>query len=258
MGKVNIQDVIQDLASTQREKREAAIRQILVRRKEAAPELLKVLELVKAVPLGAPVALNDWSWFLAAYLLAQFGEKAALPILIEQFSMPPTHIERVFKDILTEDLPRLLATLAADNPAPLKGLVENRDIHESVRASALWGYTILGTTGSVPLGEATAYFSALFTGGLERTPSQVWPTLIASCAVVHALHLKEDILAAYHEELADPSAYPWKEVEREWSLDPERSLKLLAEESGGLIRDVWEEMEYWPWTEEAGQQAQEE
>ena len=258
MGKVNIQEVIQDLAVPQREKREAAIRQILVRRKEATPELLKVLELVKAVPLGAPVALSDWSWFLAAYLLAQFRAKEALPILIEQFSMPPAHVERLFKDILTEDLPRLLASLCEQDPAPLKQLIENKNIHESVRASSLWGYTILTSIGVVPIGEATHYFSDLFTGRLERTPSQVWPTLIASCAVVHALHLKNDIQAAYQAELADPNAYPWKEVEREWGLTSEQSLKLLAEESGGLIRDVWEEMEYWPWTEEAGQQAQEE
>jgi hypothetical protein len=29
----------------------------------------------------------------------------------------------------------------------------------------------------------------------------------------------------------------------------------MAEESGGLIRDIWEEMEYWPWEEEAGRES---
>jgi hypothetical protein len=41
-------------------------------------------------------------------------------------------------------------------------------------------------------------------------------------------------------------------------MTPEESLKRLAEDSGGLIKDVFEEMEFWPWEEEANQQAREE
>jgi hypothetical protein len=258
MTNPEINQAIKDLSSPLAERREQALTVLVDHREEATPELLKILEQVKNVPLGAPVALNDWSWFLAAYLLAQFREKKALSLLIEQFSMPPEHVDRMFKDILVEDLPRILATLTSDNPAPLKALTENNALHDAVRASALWGYTILGSVGMVSVEEVTAYYAELFEGKLSRRPSYVWTSLVAGAAALHAKSLKREILRAYEEGLLDASAYSMKEVLQEWSLAPEESLKRLAEESGGLIKDVWEEMEFWPWEEEAGQQAQEE
>ena len=258
MTNPEITQSIKDLSSPVAERREQALKTLLAHHEEATPELLEILKKVLAVPLGAPVALSDWSWFLAAYLLAQFREKKALPLLLEQFSMPAEHVDRIFKDILVEDLPRILATLTSDDPAPLRALTENEAAHDAVRASALWGYTILASVGLVSQKEVTDYYGELFTGKIARRPSFVWTSLVAGCAALHAKLLKREILRAYEEELLDASAYSMKDVLQEWSLTAEESLKRLAEESGGLIRDVWEEMEFWPWEEEAGQQAPEE
>ncbi|HJT25271.1 MAG TPA: DUF1186 domain-containing protein [bacterium] len=258
MNNPEITQAIKDLSSPLAERREQALTTLLTHHEEATPELLEILKKVLAVPLGTPVALSDWSWFLAAYLLAQFREKEALSILLEQFSMPAEHVDRLFKDILVEDLPRILATLTSDDPTPLRALTENEKAHDAVRASALWGYTILASVGLVSQKEVTDYYAELFTGKIARRPSFVWTSLVAGCAALHAKPLKREILRAYEEELLDASAYSMKEVLQEWSLTPEESLKRLAEESGGLIRDVWEEMEFWPWEEEAGREASEE
>ncbi|SRR5579871_1219619 len=258
MTNPEITQAIKDLSSPLAERREQALTVLIRHREEAAPELLKILEKVLAVPLGAPVALNDWSWFLAAYLLAQFGEKKALSLLLQQLSMPPEHVDRLFRDILVEDMPRILATLSSDDPAPLRTLTENDALHDAVRASALWGYTILAAVGLVPKEEVVKYYEGLFTGKIARRPSYVWTSLVAGSAALHAKGLKREILRAYEEELLDAAAYSMKDVLQEWGFTPEESLKRLAEESGGLIRDVWEEMEFWPWEEEAGQQAPEE
>lgn len=258
MTNPEINQAIKDLASPLAERREEAINAIVARREEAVPELLKILEQVKNVPLGTPVALSDWSWFLATYLLAQFREKKALAILVEQFSMPPEHVDRIFKDILVEDLPRLLATLASEDIAPLRVLTEREGIHDAVRASALWGYTILAAVGVVPKKEVTDYYAELFQGKVARTPSYLWTSLVAGCAALHVKNLRREVLRAYEEELLDASAYSMKEVLTEWDSTPEESLRRLAQESGGLIKDVWDEMEYWPWEEEANQEASEE
>jgi len=258
MNNPEITQAVKDLSSPMAERREQALTVLVAHHEEAVPELLAILQKVLAVPLGAPVALNDWSWFLAAYLLAQFREKKALPLLLEQLSMPPEHVDRLFKDILVEDIPRILATLCCDDPAPLRALTENEKVHDAVRASALWGYTILASVGLVPKDEIVKYYGELFMGKIARRPSYVWTSLVAGCAALHAKTLKREILRAYEEELLDAGAYSMKEVLQEWSLTPEESVKRLAEESGGLIHNVWEEMEFWPWEEEAGQQAPEE
>lgn len=253
----NIKQAVKDLSSPLAERREDALTVILAHPEEAAPDLLVILENVRNVPLGAAVTLNDWSWFLAAYLLAQFRDKQAKAILIEQFSLPAEHVDRLFKDILVEDLPRILATLCAEDPAALRALIENPAVHESVKASALWGYTLLATIGAVDPSEVTTYYAQMFQKA-PRRPSYLWTSLVAGAAALHALGLKRDILRAYEEGLLDASAYSMKEVLAEWESTPEESLKRLAEDSGGLIKDVWEEMEYWPWTEEAGREASEE
>ncbi len=258
MENTRITQIIKDFSSPLAERREEALSAIIARREEAIPELLKILERVKAVPLGAAVTLNDWSWFLAAYLLAQFREKKALPILLEQFSMPTEHVDRLFKDILVEDLPRILATLTGDDPAPLRALTENEAAHDAVRASALWGYTILASVGAVPRQEVADYYAELFQGKIARRPSYLWTSLVAGCAALHVKNLRREILRAYEEELLDAGAYSMKDVLGEWSQTPEESLKRLAHESGGLVKDVWEEMEFWPWEEEAEQQTPEE
>ncbi len=253
----NIKQAVKDLSSPLAERREDALTVILAHPEEATPDLLLILEKVKNVPVGAGVTLNDWSWFLAAYLLAQFRDKQAKTILLEQFSLPGEHVERLFKDILVEDLPRILATLCAEDPSALRELIENPAVHESVKASALWGYTLLATIGAVDPSEVTVYYAQMFQGKAPRRASYLWTSLVAGAAALHALSLKRDILKAYEEGLLDASAYSMKEVLAEWESTPEESLKRLAEDSGGLIKDVWEEMEYWPWTEEAGREASE-
>lgn len=258
MTNPEITQAIKDLSSPLAERREQALTVLVAHREEATPELLTILEKVLAVPLGAPVALNDWSWFLAAYLLAQFGEKKALPLLLQQLSMPPEHVDRLFKDILVEDIPRILATLSSDDPASLRALVENESVHDAVRASALWGYTLLAAVGLAPKDDVVEYYRELFAGKIARRSSYIWTSLVAGCAALHAKPLRREVLRAYEEGLLDAAAYSMKDVLQEWSLTPEESLKRLAEESGGLIHDVWEEMEFWPWEEEAGQQASEE
>ena len=258
MEKIEIKAVIKDLSSPLPERREEALSAILSRREEAVPELLEILQKIKDVPVGAAVTLSDWSWFLSVYLLAQFREKKALSLLLSQISMPTDHVERLFRDILREDLPRLLATLCAEDPAPLRNLTGNKAVHQSVRASALWGYTLLASIGAVPVEEVAAYYRELVGGKLERESSQVWTSLVAGCAALHVKDLRREILRAYEEELVDAGAYSMKEVLGEWSLAPSESLKRLGEESGGLIRDVWEEMEYWPWVEGEDEEAIEE
>ncbi|HVZ80073.1 MAG TPA: DUF1186 domain-containing protein [bacterium] len=252
-----ILQAVKDLSSPLAERREQALRALTANPAEASPELLAILEKVLAVPVSAPVALSDWSWFLAAYLLAQFRDKRALPILLKQFSLPAEHLDRLFGDILAEDLPRLLATLTHDDPTPLKDLIGDGTMHDAVRASALWGYTLQASVGTVPMEEAQAFFRELF-GSLPRRRSYVWTSLIAGCAALHVKDLRRDVLRAYEEGLLDANAYSMKEVLKEWALTPEESRKRLAEESGGLIKDVFEEIEFWPWEEEAGQQAREE
>jgi len=73
----------------------------------------------------------------ALYILAQFREQLAYPILIKFFSVPGEIALDVTGDIVTEDLGRIFASVSGENIEPIKQIIENQEINEYVRGAAL-------------------------------------------------------------------------------------------------------------------------
>jgi hypothetical protein len=161
--------------------------------------------------------------------------------------MPPKHVDRLFEGVLTEDLHRILATFCSDDSSLLRKLIETEGVNEWVRDAARRAYAILAAVGAVSVGEVTDYYRDLFRGRLARVPSHVWSGLVDGCADLHAVDLRADIIRAYREGLADYGFCALRDIEREWARDPAESLESLKKDSGGLIEDIWKEIENWPW-----------
>lgn len=61
----------------------------------------------------------------AMYLLAQFQEKRAYPLIVDFFSIPGEVALDVSGDVVTEDLNRILASVSGDDTSLIKSLIEN-------------------------------------------------------------------------------------------------------------------------------------
>jgi hypothetical protein len=149
----------------------------------------------------------------ALYLLAQFRETRALPLIDRLFRNP--EYEALTGEVVTEDLGRLLASTCGENLAPIHALIEDPALDEWVRSAALRAMGVLLFTGGQSREEISAYYGTLFTGKLERKPSFLWNALISACTDFGMSEHLEAIRAAYAEGLCDPWVDRLEDVEIE-------------------------------------------
>ena len=87
-----------------------ALEQATARKDEITPHLLKILERVADDPDGA-LDQEDSAYLYALYLLAQFRETRAYPLVIRIASLPPETVDELLGDTITEGLPKILASV---------------------------------------------------------------------------------------------------------------------------------------------------
>ncbi len=221
---------------------EAAVEQ----QEAITPHLLRALE--DAPHLLRQPEANEGGLlvFFALFLLAQFREERAYPLLVDLAAIPGESIMDYFGDFITEDLGRLLASISGGNIAPMRRLVEDPQVNEYVRSGALVGMLTLVAEGIVPRDEIVAYFRSLYRGGLEKQESFVWSALVSESSKLYPEELMPEIEKAFADDLVDTSFIdlPW--IERILNRGQAATLKALQENQHyRLINDTVEALESW-------------
>jgi hypothetical protein len=182
----------------------------------------------------------------AMYLLAQFREKRAYPLLIEFFSVSGEDILNFTGDVVTGDLGRILASVYDGDSGPLFFIIENQKINEYVRTAALECLVVLFVAGMKTREEIVDYFRDLFRGKLEREFSHVWNALVARSTRIYPEELYEDIKKAYEDDLVEGFFVDIGSVERVLKDGKEKALEdLMTDDRYSLINDTVEEMQNW-------------
>jgi hypothetical protein len=202
--------------------------------------LLSALEAVAENPLEFAKRKEYMLPVFAIYLLAQFRERRAYPLVVKMLSAPEETPFDLIGDTVTEGLKRILATVYDGNPAPLQGLIESEEVNEYVRAAALNAFLVLEHTGQMPRAEVIEYYRSLFHGKLQRTPSFAWCELVCNVADLPAPELLEDMRQAYADDLVDSSVADLEGLERDLTGQP-----LWRREDRTLITDAIGEMKGW-------------
>ena len=221
-----------------------ALKEGVARREEITPELLRVLEdaaeNVEELPKGYMAHIY------AMFLLAQFQEERAYPLIVDFYSTPGKAVMDVSGDVVTGDLGRILASVSGGDPSLMKALVENEEANEYVRSAALKGLTLLVIQGELPRKEMMTYLQYLFRGGIIREHSALWNTLVSSSVRLYPEEVYEDIKQAYKDGLVETFFVGFQDVERALDRGKEQTLKELRDHSHyKLIEDVISEMECW-------------
>ena len=222
-----------------------AVNEAIRRKAEITPHLLRALE------EGAewtPKSAEDEASFLPVYamfVLAQFREPRAFPLVVELCKLPEKTLDALIGDTITEGLPRIIASVFDGDTAPIKSVVADPSVYEFVRGSALRSLAILAYERVLSRTEVIAYFGELFRGGLEKKASQIWNALASEAVDLHANSLANEIRTAYEEGLVWPGYMSHREVERTFAMPEETVLSRSKERHRGLINDVVKEMEWW-------------
>jgi hypothetical protein len=219
----------------------AAMRAAVEQQEAITPELLRVLEAVAENPAEFAPRKDYLLHFFALYLLAQFREPRAYPLIVKMFSAPGETPFDLVGDIVTEGLNQILASVYDGHPALLQGLVENEEANEYVRAAALDAFVVLEHMGLMPRAEVVEYLRSLFHGKLQRTRSFAWDELVCDVADLVAPELLEEVRQAYAEGLIDEGVVDLRGIERDLAA-PEA----WRREQHVLITDAIMETEWWP------------
>jgi hypothetical protein len=217
-----------------------AMRAAIEQREDITPELLRVLESVAAASADWAGRKDNMLPIFAIFLLAQFREKPAYPLLVRIVSAPGETSFDLFGDTITEGLSKILASVYNGNPALLHGLVESEQVNEFVRSASLNTLLVLEHTGQMPRAEVVEYFRSLFHGKLQRTHSYAWDGFVCAVADLPAPELLEEVRQAYADGLVDDTVADLEGIERDMAAP-----KPWRRDRQHLITDAIAEMEWW-------------
>lgn len=222
-----------------------ALKEAVSRRHEVTPILLEIL--ADAV-VDAEELLEDDDYmghYYSMYLLAQFRERRAYPLIVELFSLPDEIGVELTGDIVTEGLDRILASVSRGDTSLIKRLAEDEAADEYARNAALEALLCSVVAGEQSRGEVMAYYKSLFNGVAIREPSHFWNGLVSCSTDLYPAEVREEIGRAFANGLVDETFIDMEFIEGKLALGEEA---VLAELRGGrhkLVEDVIAEMEWW-------------
>jgi len=222
-----------------------ALQAAIARKEEVTPWLLQVVREARQHATTLVDHPDAMAHLYAPYLLAQFRETQAYPLLVELFSLPGELTLDLMGDFVTEDLGRVLASVCGNDTRLITHLVELPTANVYVRNAALEALLCLVACGAQPRASVVAYYRGLFQGGFPRTPSYLWDSLVCCCTALYPEELYPEIQHAYREGLVDEQCVTQTEVAEELAFGKERVLAKLQDRHYQLIDNTIAEIEWW-------------
>ena len=224
----------------------AAVQGAVAHREDITPELLRILEdtVDRAAELGTD---GDYMAHLyAMFLLGQFRETRAYPLVVRFASLPSDLLDSLCSDFLTMDLGRVLASVCGGELEGIQSVIENEEADEWARGAALSSLATLVAAGQKGRDEIVSYFERLFRGRLAREWSHVWDALVSYTSDLYPAELLDDIERAYEEGLVNPGYIGFGDVKRDLAMGKDQVLARLADDPNlRLVEDTVAEMGWW-------------
>jgi hypothetical protein len=242
---MDVQEILQQFATHTGTFPREAMAQAIAQREAITPALLRVLAEAQHNIENLPES-DSMAHIYAMYLLAQFREPRAYPLIVEFFSIPGEIALDTTGDVATEDLGRILASVSCGDIRLMTALVENEHTNEYVRVAALRGLVTLVACGEQSRDDIVAYVQRLFQGGLAREVSFVWYGLVSASNDLYPEELYDDIKHAFAEELIEPGFIGLEDIDATLQRGKERVLdELHHNQRYSLITDTITEMDWW-------------
>ena len=197
---LNLPDFLKPLQFVTQPYPRAAVAAVLTRREEAIPALLQVL---KQVPFEW--AKGEWNpdWMIhefALYLLSEFGEQRAFPLILEIARLPA--LDDLLGDGVTESLPKALAATFSGELSVFYPLIEDQVADEFARGAALCAIGVLFKQERVtPLDFESCLMEVH--GIIELEPTHVWDMWVSLVVDFRCTFLLDKVRALYERGFAD-------------------------------------------------------
>ena len=223
-----------------------AIEQAILQQETITPALLTIIENVVKDPQsidGTP------AFTYALYLLAQFREKRAYPLIVKYFgelglddeALDPTG------DIVTEDLKSILASVFNGDFGLIKQLIEDKNVNIFVRSAALSSLVILYNNDQLSRKDLVNYIKTHIDRCLEEQDDPCFvASLVSVSCDIHPEELYEQFITCFDRNLIDNQMINEGDLDRWMQMDKEKVIVELKENrKWQFIEDVISEIEWW-------------
>lgn len=243
---MTVQEIIEKLSYYRKAFPYQAVEEAIKQREEITPELLRVIEDAAARIDELLIMEGYMAPTFALYLLAQFREKRAYPLIVELCKVDQELLYDLLGDTITEDLGRILASVSGGDISLIKELIENPKLDDYTRSAALRAIEVLFAQNAITRSEVIEYFRSLFHGKLEPDSGIMLGALVSICCDIYADELMPEIDQAFEDNLIYQFYIDYYDVERYFARNRESVLEKLA---GGrhnqYINDTVEEISNW-------------
>ena len=222
------------------------LEQAILQQEAITPALLNIIEDVAKDPQSV---YDTPAFIYALYLLAQFREKRAYPLIVKYFG--EIRLDYQALDIqgyvVTECLSNIFASVCQGDVGLLKALIENKTVNEYVRTAALESLVILYNIDQLSRDELIDYFRVLINRCLEQTENPfIVTSLVWSCCDIHPKELYDSIVACFDQKLVDEEDVEIDYLAFHMERDKEEVLADLKKDANyQLVTDAISEIESW-------------
>src|SRR6267142_2510195 len=219
-----------------------AVLAAVAHRDEIIPHLLGVLSDVAENP--EPYADPDRMILIySMYLLGQFREARAYPLLVRIFSLPGEMPFELVGDVVHEGLGRILACVSEGEIGAMTSMIENEQVNPYVREAAMEGLLTLVACGLRTREEIVTYFHDLFRK-MEREYSETWDSLACVCCDLWPGEFMDELRTAMDDGLIYPGTIGWKDIESDHARGLETCLRYMRDKYKP-ITDIAREISGW-------------
>ncbi len=245
MGERSIDEIIAELDQPYTGRLpEEAIRAAQRRTEEITPRLIDLIRAATATVRSGDDQPGNGHLF-ALYLLTEFRAQEALPAIVEAISLPGEGPFDLFGDVITEDLSRMLAALAADAPTMIDELIADRSLNEYVRSAAIQTYFYWVSDGRLSRDQAVERLREHLRSAIANQDEQVAGVLVAELTSYVPTEAREEIEEAFRRDLIDRWYIDEEEVQESLAGGEPRYQKVVEARRPTGIADTVAELSEW-------------
>ena len=225
-----------------------ALQEAIKIQNDITPALLDIIAFSANNPKWLEDNYDYMGFFYALFLLAQFREKKAYPLIVKYLSqLSNNDALDATGDLITEDLGSILASVCNGDLRLIKQLIENPEINQYVRSAALESLVVLYKHELLTRTELIAYFASLINEKLEPHESFLLSSLACYCCDIHPEELYNDLVKCFDADLIDPAIIDkgYVTLRYEQGSIEETLAKLQNDRRLRIIKDVIKTMEWW-------------
>ena len=199
-----------------------ALEQAILQQEVITPALLDIIDGIAK----DPKSIDDTpAYFYALYLLAQFREKRAYPLIVKYFgelgldneALDPTG------DIVTEDLKSILASVCNGDFGLIKQLIEDQNVNIFVRSAALSSLVILYNNNQLSRKDLVNYIETHIDRCLEEQDDPCFVACLVSVSCdIHPEELYEKFITCFDRNLIDKQMINESDLDRCMQMDKKK------------------------------------